>query len=621
MSAFLFEDFAPEVVAEPVAKDIRARPYQQAAIDAVFAEWDMVSSTLVVLPTGTGKSVVFAKVLQRWLQHREGRVLILAHRKELIVQAQAHAASAGATCDIEMAEQRAGKRAKVVAASVQTLNASTKCYACEGVNASQCVVCAGSGKLKRMTIFDPRDFGLVITDEGHHATADSYRDVYSWFSKNSHNKRLFVTATPERADGNGLHNVIDTVAYEMDLPTACAEGWLCVPRQQFVEVQGLDLTHVSTRKGDLADGELERVFIGEDDEEQEERLHAIARPVLEIAAGKQFIVFASGVKHAQLLQAAFNAYHGTELEARVETLLGSTDPFERADIVKRLKTGQTQGLVNVGVATEGFDCPAVSVVAIARPTKSMSLYMQMIGRGTRPLPGVVDGPDTAAERLKAIAASEKPFCTVLDFVGNSGNHKLISVADCLAGATVDRRDIDAAIRIARKTQEPSDMVELVEKAKQARERKAAAEERRRKEMTHRMAERVDVQQVGVPLFDGPKFDAFTDYTPANANAATQKQVQFMLQLGVSVERATSATKAQAGKIIDSLKSRTGSEYRLTFGKFAGKALKDVPRQYLIWMRENFRGKAEVVDNIRSFLSQTSRSETSSGYTHSDDVPF
>jgi superfamily II DNA or RNA helicase len=170
------------------------------------------------------------------------------------------------------------------------------------------------------------------------------------------------------------------------------------------------------------------------------------------------------VKHAELLQAAFNAY-----EAKVETILGHTDPFERLEIVKRLKEGSTQGLVNCGVATEGFDCPAVAVVAIARPTKSTSLYMQMIGRGTRPLPGVVDGPDTAEARREAIAASAKTVCTVLDFVGNSGNHKLISVADVLAGDDVDARDLEQAIRIAKESHEASDMDELVEKAKNARE--------------------------------------------------------------------------------------------------------------------------------------------------------
>jgi superfamily II DNA or RNA helicase len=361
----LFEEFDVPIVVPKVSKKIIARPYQQAAIDAAFREWQTVNSTLIVLPTGTGKSVVFAKILKRWLDGEHlGRVMILAHRKELIAQAKGHAIAAGATCEIEMAGDYAGK-CDVVAASVQTLNAGRTCFACEGVNCGDCHTCGGSGRVKRMTRFDPRDFGLIITDEGHHGTADSYMDVYTWFGSNPENKRLFVTATPNRADGEGLHNVCESVAYEMGLRTAIDEGWLCPIRQQFIEVDGLDLSRVSTRTGDLADGELERAFIGTNDVEQEKLLHAIAKPVLERAAGQQFIVFASGVEHATLLQAAFNAYDGVA----VEMVLGSTDAIQRQRIIDRLKSGETQGLVNVGVATEGFDCPAVSVVAIARPTK------------------------------------------------------------------------------------------------------------------------------------------------------------------------------------------------------------------------------------------------------------
>jgi len=598
----LFADLLPDLQEVEVETDVKSRPYQQAAIDAVFEQFKSVSATLVVLPTGTGKSVVFAKVMQQWLRHHMGRVLILAHRKELILQAKAHAEAAGATCDIEMADLRAGKKARVVAASVQTLNASSKCFQCEGVNAHECAVCGGNGKLKRMTVFDPRDFGLVITDEGHHATAASYRDVYTWFARNYDNKRLFVTATPKRADGQGLHNVIDSVAYEMDLPTACDEGWLCVPQQQFIEVADLDLSSVSTKNGDLADGELERVFIGESDEEQERLLHAIVRPVLEIAAGKQFIVFASGVKHAQLLQAAFNAYRGTELQASVETLLGSTDAFERVDIVRRIKNGTTQGLVNVGVATEGFDCPAVSVIAIARPTKSESLYLQMIGRGTRPLPGVVDGPETAEARLAAIAASEKPFCVVLDFVGNSGRHKLMTVADCLAGADVDRRDIDEAIRVARQANSIQDMAALVEQAREAREKRQEEEERRRHETTHFMATRADVQQVAVPLWAGDKFDAFVDYTPQYSDSATQKQVAFLVRLGISPEKATTTTRRQAGALIEKLKAQKGGQYILAFGKHQGKKLSEVPRDYLEYIAKNGMASGTALGEIRQFLS-------------------
>ena len=597
MSKYLFEDFQPEIKVVPVSSDIVARPYQVDAIAAAFREWTSVSSTLIVMPTGTGKSVVFAKSLRQWLNEHLGRVMILAHRKELIAQAKAHAEAAGASCEIEMASERAGARCDVVAASVQTLNSGGPCYDCEGVNSGDCHTCGGSGRLKRMTRFDPRDFGLIITDEGHHATAESYRDVYTWFASNKNNKRLFVTATPERSDGNGLHNVCESVAYEMGLRVAIDDGWLCPIRQQFIEVEGLDLSRVSSRQGDLADGELERAFLGEDDAEQEKLLHAVAKPVLDIAAGQQFIVFASGVKHADLLQAAFNAY-----DAKVETILGGTEPFERQRIVERLKNGKTQGLVNVGVATEGFDCPAVAVVAIARPTKSTSLYLQMIGRGTRPLPGVVDGPDTAAARIDAIALSRKKCCTVLDFVGNSGNHKLVSVVDVLAGATVDARDIEQAIRLARQSDTAEDMDELLEKAKTAREAKEKAEEEKRKLSTHRKAESVSMRAVDVDLFEGRKFDAFRDYTPTNPNAATQKQVAYLVKLGVNPATATQASKRQAGAMIDSIQKRSGGAFIMPFGKHAGKPISQIPLSYFDWMRDK-PDMANILQHVDQYRTE------------------
>ncbi len=604
----LFPDIKP--VIQPVKKVV-ARPYQLEAIKAAFREWENAASTLIVMPTGTGKSVVFAKILKQWLSGPHiGRVMIMAHRKELIAQAREHAMSAGATCEIEMADSYAGKRADVVAASVQTLNAGRTCFTCDGVNSDDCHTCGGSGRVKRMTRFYPCDFGLIITDEGHHGTASSYRDVYTWFGSNPENKRLFVTATPERADEQGLHNVCDTVAYRMELRDAISEGWLCPIRQQFIEVDGLDLSRVSTRQGDLADGELERAFIGIEDDDQDELLHAIVKPVLETANGQQFIVFASGVKHAELLQAAFNAYDNT----KVKTLLGTTDPTQRQLIVKQLKSGEMQGLVNVGVATEGFDCPAVAVVAIARPTKSTSLYLQMIGRGTRPLPGIVDivrnpmppeGPELATERRAAIAASEKQNCIVMDFVGNSGTHKLVSVADVLSGDDVDVRDLEEAIRLAHSTTDPADMQEAIEKAKLAREAKEErlAKEEERRISTRRKADAVRMTAYDVDLFDGKNFDAYRDYEPDFVDAASVKQVDYLLKLGVSPEKATQTTRRQAGAMITKLKNQSGGDFIVSFGKHKGKKLRDIPRGYLSWMRENM-DRADIQRHITTYQNES-----------------
>lgn len=509
------------------------------------------------------------------------KILVLAHREELIHQAVGHAQTAGLKAGIEMGSHRAG-REEVVVSTVQTMNAAGKCRACRG---GGCAVCDGQGKIKRMSKFDPHQFGLVITDEGHHATAKSYRAVYKYFQQNPDIRLMFVTATPKRADGDGLHNVIDSVAYEMTLPDAISEGWLCPIRQKFVTVDGLDLSKVKTKAGgDLADGDLQRAFLGETTIEEQRLLHEIVKPTIDQAGTQQGIVFAAGVEHAYKLTAAFGAYNGFD----AELILGNTDKDQRRDIVKRFKNGSTQFLVNVGVATEGFDCPSAAVVSIARPTKSESLYLQMIGRGTRPLPGVVDGPEASDERRAAIAASDKRACVVLDFVGNSGNHKLISVADVLAGNDVDPIDLHEALRIAKDETEPQDMEELLEKAKQTREEKEKrlAEQRRQRVSTEYRADRADYSAVDVDLFNGSSFDPFTDYTP-EPNGATEKQVNLLMTLGVSPAKAITYSKRQAGAVITNLKSnQTGGEYRMPFGKHKGKPLKDLPGGYLRWASEN-----------------------------------
>lgn len=528
------------------------------------------------------------------------RILVLAHREELIYQAVGHARAANLTAGIEMGTHRA-KREDVVVSTVQTLNASGKCRACSGTG-EDCCYCDGKGKVKRMTKFDPWEFGLVITDEGHHGTAKSYRSVYTYFKQNKDIRFLFVTATPKRADGDGLHSVCDSVAYRMELNDAIREGWLCPIRQRFVTVDGLDLSRVKTKAGgDLADGELERAFLGETDVEEEKLLHAIAKPTIDEAGGKQGIVFAAGVDHAMKLTAAFNAYDGVS----AELILGTTDKDERRRIVERFKNGDTQFLINVGVATEGFDCPSAAVVAVARPTKSESLYLQMIGRGTRPLPGIVDGPESADERREAIAASNKPVCVVLDFVGNSGNHKLVSVVDVLAGQFVKPVDLEEALRIAKREQKPVDMEELLEKAKAAREakEKKKEEQRRQRLMTQHKADSADYTATDVDLFNGSSFDPFTDYEPTPFGA-TPKQVNYLITLGVSPEKAVTFTKAQAGKVIDKLqREQIGGKYRMPFGKHKGKTLSELPSKYIGWMKENL-DHPKLQEQIRIMESES-----------------
>jgi type I site-specific restriction endonuclease len=228
--------------------------------------------------------------------------------------------------------------------------------------------------------------------------------------------------------------------------------------------------------------------------------------------------------------------------------------------------------------------------------------MQMIGRGTRPLPGVVDGPKTPEARKSAIELSKKQTCTVLDFVGNSGNHKLVSVVDVLAGADVDARDLAQAVRLAKRSDTAEDMDALLEKAKNAREAKEREEEEKRKMSTHRKADSVDMRAVDVDLFEGKKFDAHRDYKPSNPNAASPAQVQLMVNLGVSPEKAMNTTKGQAGAIITSIKQRTGGAFVMPFGKYAGKPISQIPSGYFEWMKDK-PGMQNILQHVAQYKSE------------------
>ncbi len=505
------------------------------------------------------------------------RVLVIAHREELIYQAVGHAKAAGLKAGIEMGSLKSGVE-PVVVATVQTLVARRKCKICTGAG---CPACDDRGFNHRMEKFDPWKFEAVIIDEAHHSPAKTWRQVIKHFRQNDELKLLMVTATPQRSDGIGMWNVVDTCAYEMALKEAICEGWLCPIRQRFIEVTGLDLSRVTNKPGgDLKDGELERAFLSEDDEERDKMLHEIARPSIEQANGRPLLIFAAGVQHAHELTAACNAYDGVNAEC----VVGDTDKAERKRIIERYKTGETNVLAGCGVFTEGFDAPATEVVAMARPTKSLSFYLQCIGRGTRPLPGVVDGIDTAEGRREAIAQSEKPAAIILDFVGNSGNHKLVSVADALAGEAVDPHDLDEAIDAAKDSQSPEDMEELLQKAKEARERreKLAEEAARKRVSTQNRAETIDYSATDVDLFGGREFDPYTDYTPERGGASPA-QVNYLIGLGMKPEHAVNTTKNQASGIINERRNRTGGEFRITGGKHRGKRLADTPRGYQDWI--------------------------------------
>lgn len=434
------------------------RPYQNAAVEGAFKAWEENASTLIVLPTGLGKTVVFSEIVRRM---QPARSIVIAHREELIFQAAEKIERVtGVVGGIEMGENHAtgffGEPPPYVVSTVQTQ-------------------CSGGDGGGRMTKFLPEDFGLVVIDEAHHATSATYKRVIKYYRQNPNCKILGVTATPDRADEEALGQVFDSVAYEYQILQAIRSGWLVPIQQQMVTVGSMDFSNIKTTAGDLNQGELAEVM------EEERNLQAVAQPSVEICGDKRAIVFAATVKQAERISEIINRYKPDT----ASWICGKTDKDDRRRILKDFKDGRLQFVVNVGVLTEGFDDSGVEVIVMARPTKSRALYAQMAGRGTRPhdtVAGLLGGCATDAERCAMIAGSVKPSCLIVDFCGNAGRHKLVSSADILGGNISDEVVETVAKKIRENGGKPVDVSEAIQQEMDLREQRRKEDAARRAEL-------------------------------------------------------------------------------------------------------------------------------------------
>lgn len=324
-----------------MSTSISLRPYQEQAVEGVLRELGQHRATLLVAATGTGKTTIFSEIARLWLEQGRGRVLILAHREELITQAARRVATqTGLKVGIEMAEQRIDPLfpPDVVVGTVQTLS-----------------------KERRRSTLAPDFFGLVIVDEAHHAVADTYGSVIDYFAGA---KVLGVTATPDRGDGAAMRQVFESVAYVYEIRDAIEQGYLCQIRQKAVRIEGLDLSSVRTVAGDLNEGDLEGVML------DDENIQAVASATLEEAGGRPTMLFGVTVAHAHALAAALNRYQ----PGCARALDGKSDRDLRRDTLAAFSRGEFQVLSNCALFTEGFDEPSIACVAVARPTKSRAFY-------------------------------------------------------------------------------------------------------------------------------------------------------------------------------------------------------------------------------------------------------
>jgi superfamily II DNA or RNA helicase len=349
------------------------RPYQREALDAIHAgERRGVHRQLVALPTGTGKTVVFAHLLRE----RGGRALVLAHRDELIEQAveKLHLVAPESRVGVVKAE-RDEQAVQVVVASVQTL-----------------------AQPRRLEHLIP-DFSTIIIDEAHHAAAPTYRAILEHVGAFAPDHLLTVgfTATPERGDQVGLDGVFEAIVYQRELLDMITAGYLCDLRALQVQL-ATDWSAVPVRHGDLAEGALGEVLLAASAPE-----HTLAA-YRQHAAGRKTLVFTPTVAVAHAMAATFqDAGHAAEV------VDGTTPLEDRRAILRRLRAGTTRVVANCAVLTEGFDEPSVDCIIVARPTTSRSLYVQMVGRGTRLHPNKSD-------------------CLILDLVGASSRHALVTAS-------------------------------------------------------------------------------------------------------------------------------------------------------------------------------------------------
>lgn len=352
---------ASPLVAVPT---ITLRDYQEQTVSALLAPPEGVTRSLAVLPTGSGKTIIFAALLDRILQNGE-RALVLAHREELLTQARDKIAFAAPSLHVEI-EQAASFASRTHPASTLF------------ENRERAVVVGSVQTLrgKRLKEWDADAFRVIIVDEAHHATAGNYIDILTHFGCLDGLTRLVgVTATPGRSDGVGLGAIFQEIAVEYGIRDMIASGYLAPIRAWQVESK-TDLRSIKVTAGDYAAGELE------DAVNNDKRNYEIVSAYEDHAPGTQAIVFCAGVAHSHRIADIFN-----ERSIPAEAVWGDMGREARGETLGRFQRAETRILTNYGVLTEGFDAPQTQCIILARPTKSELLYTQMLGRGLRLFPG------------------------------------------------------------------------------------------------------------------------------------------------------------------------------------------------------------------------------------------
>lgn len=387
------------------------RKYQTETIDSVMSlvKPDVQNNLLAILATGAGKTVISTMISDKFK-----RTLFIVDSEELLEQAGLSFIKEKFDDSFYNYVKELGylnyvKQGPLFAAGSFKMGAiKADVFEPNG----QVVIASIQTLYRRLHLLKPDDFELVIVDEAHAYLAKTYFKGVTYFTPKL---RLGLTATAVRADGLPLIDLFDKVAYEWNIIDGVRDGYLAELDAIRVKTN-VDLDKVHTMAGEFNQNELSNEI------NTLARNNLVLDSYLKYADGRQAIGFACDIKHAVDLTEVFIQ------RGIVAAAVSSNEEItgDREKTIRLFKEGKIQVLFNVTILGKGFDSPEVSCIIMARPTKSLTLYLQAIGRGTRLLPGTIDGIDDKEERLAAIKKSKKTNCLIIDIVDNTSKHSLVN---------------------------------------------------------------------------------------------------------------------------------------------------------------------------------------------------
>jgi len=382
------------------------RYYQVMLVAGARRAWEQHQSTAIISCTGSGKTEMYLSIAVEEV----GRTMVLVHRDYLIGQPINRLRSHGFhDVAVEKAESRSEGgfvKAKIVFASVSSIGPERQ--------------------EKRLKTFDPNEFSLLIIDEGHRGTAATYRRVLEYFKQNPRLKVLILTATPNRKDGVGMHNIVDCVAGVYGPSSAMDEGWIVPVRFFRRDVKSLDFRDVRMKGTDLDPDQVQALLM------EEKPLHEVCASLAEDRGPT--IVFCPEVAIANAYAELMNQRYRPN---RAKMLYSESPDDEREESGKRLAQGDLDYIFQVNLYTEGYDLPSLLRVVWAAPTASLVRYTQGVGRVFRTHHSLrehlVGGIEESEQRKLLIEQSPKPYGIVVTYYPQNCKHELCDPIDILGG--------------------------------------------------------------------------------------------------------------------------------------------------------------------------------------------